>query len=132
MTRLLSVSAALAALTLAAGMTLLPGSAQAMGVSFSWSKSDACASRSPAFRLSGVPRGVKRLRFQMRDLNMPSYYHGGGTVAYKGARVARGAFSYKGPCPPRGQSHKYRWTVRALDAKGKTVGTASAARAFRR
>ena len=111
---------------------MAPGTAHAMGVSFSWSKSDACASRSPAFRLSGVPRGVKRLQFRMTDLDKPSYYHGGGSVSYKGARVARGAFSYKGPCPPRGQSHRYRWTVRALDAKGKTVGTASATRAFRR
>jgi len=122
----------LPAMALAALIMGLPQSAEAMGVSFSWSKSDACASRSPAFRLSGVPRGVKRLSFRMRDLNMPSYNHGGGTVSYKGARVARGAFSYRGPCPPPGQTHRYRWTVRAKDAKGKTVGTASATKSFRR
>ncbi len=128
-TRLISMmfSAALVGVVL-----MLPNPASAMGISFSWSKSDACASRSPAFRLSGVPKGTKRLRFQMKDLNVPSYYHGGGTVSYKGARVARGAFSYKGPCPPRGQTHRYRWKVKAMDAKGKSVGTASATKSFRR
>ena len=121
-----------AASALAFLITAIPNTAHAMGVSFSWSKSDACATRSPAFRLSGVPKGTKKLRFQMKDLNVPSYYHGGGSVSYKGARDARGAFSYKGPCPPRGQTHRYRWTVRAMDAKGKTVGTASATKSFRR
>ncbi len=132
MTICLKTAPVFGALALAGMFLFAPQAANAMGVSFSWSKADACATKSPAFKLSGVPRGAKRLRFAMKDLNVPSYYHGGGTIAYKGLKIARGAFSYRGPCPPRGQKHTYRWTVKALDAKGKTLGSASSSRAFKR
>jgi phosphatidylethanolamine-binding protein (PEBP) family uncharacterized protein len=67
----------------------------------------------------------------MVDLNLPSFRHGGGTISYQGGKeLAAGAFSYTGPCPPPGQRHNYRWTVRALDAGGKTLATASAAAPF--
>jgi len=122
----------IAAAALAGMLLLAPDAASAMGLSFSWSKLDACATKSPAFKLSGVPRGTKKLRFSMKDMNAPGYHHGGGTVSYKGPGVSRGAFSYKGPCPPRGQNHKYVWTVKALDAKGKLLGRASSSRSFRR
>jgi hypothetical protein len=41
----------------------------------------------------------------MTDLNVPSFHHGGGTVAYSGqAAVPCGAFSsgFTGPSPPPG------------------------------
>jgi phosphatidylethanolamine-binding protein (PEBP) family uncharacterized protein len=114
------------------GLALLgaPGEANAFGASFSWSGIPACSSVSPAFRLSGVPKGTKRLRFRMTDLNKPSYPHGGATVNYSGSSVRRGAIGYTGPCPPGGERHRYRWTVQALDASGKVLGTASATRTF--
>jgi hypothetical protein len=31
-----------------------------------------------------VPQGTARLQFAMTDLNVPSFHHGGGTVAYSG------------------------------------------------
>jgi len=119
-------------LALAGLFLFTPWHAYAMGVSFNWSKADTCARKSPAFKLSGVPRGTRKLRFFMKDLDVPAYFHGGGTVAYTGPWVGRGAFSYKGPCPPRGQKHSYRWTVKAVDAKGKVLGKASATRPFQR
>jgi phosphatidylethanolamine-binding protein (PEBP) family uncharacterized protein len=118
----------------ATGMLFAPAAASAktIGLSFSWSKTDACSTRSPAFSLSRVPGGAARLRFRMTDLDVPSYNHGGGAIAFTGRRVRAGAFSYRGPCPPRGQRHMYRWTVRAYDKAGKLLGTGQAQRPFAR
>jgi hypothetical protein len=103
----------------------------AMSLSFSWTGVARCSSSPPAFTLSDVPPDTSRLAFNMVDLNLPSYPHGGGTISYQGStQIAAGSFSYKGPCPPERQRHNYRWTVRALDAAGKTLATASAANPF--
>jgi phosphatidylethanolamine-binding protein (PEBP) family uncharacterized protein len=103
----------------------------AMSLSFTWDGVAPCTSSPPAFALSGVPAGTSRLAFNMVDLNVPSFPHGGGSIAYRGENhVAAGSFPYQGPCPPAGQRHNYRWTVQAIDAAGKTLATASAVRPF--
>jgi hypothetical protein len=103
----------------------------AMSVKFSWAGYQACGSGSPAFNVSDLPRGTTRLAFKMVDQNVSSYPHGGGTVAYDGAReIPAGAFSYKGPCPPSGQQHTYEWTVRALDTNGKVLGSITTTEKF--
>lgn len=101
-----------------------PSAAVAFSISVSWRGTAKCFdSQSPIIRLSRVPKSTKSIRFHMTDLDAPSYPHGGGTVAYHGQRrLAKGAFSYKGPCPPA--PHRYRWTAQALDASGKVVGRA--------
>ena len=105
--------------------------AVAMSLDFSWAWVAGCTSKPPAFTLSDVPNGTSRLAFNMVDLNLPSFPHGGGTIDYQGSdQVAAGSFTYQGPCPPKGQRHNYRWTVKALDAAGKTLATTSAAKAF--
>jgi phosphatidylethanolamine-binding protein (PEBP) family uncharacterized protein len=105
--------------------------AAAMSLGFSWAGVPRCTSSPPAFTLSDVPAGTSQLAFNMVDLDLPSFRHGGGTISYQGGnQVAAAAFSYTGPCPPPGQRHSYRWTVRALDAAGKTLATASAAAPF--
>ena len=110
-----------------------PACAQApgFGVDLSWEGTASCFDpKSPAFRLSGVPAGTKRLAFAMKDLDAPSYPHGGGAVAFTGQmQVGRGAFAYQGPCPPSGQ-HTYQWTVQAQDEAGKTLATATVAKKF--
>jgi hypothetical protein len=98
----------------------------ALSVHFTWVGIPACASTSPAFELGGVPAGTKSLSFTMTDLNVPTFHHGGSTIAYTGDSVSRGEISYTGPCPPRGEHHNYRWTVQALDAAGKVLDTGSA------
>jgi Phosphatidylethanolamine-binding protein len=98
----------------------------ALSVRFTWVGIPACASTSPAFELGGVPAGTKSLSFTMTDLNVPTFHHGGSTIAYTGDAVSRGAISYTGPCPPSGEHDNYRWTVQALDAAGKVLGTGSA------
>ena len=119
----------LAALIALSATTIAASPAAAMSFNFTWEGVNACGSSPPAFTLSDVPRETKQLAFRMVDLDYPSYPHGGGTIAYQGDQIPAGSFSYKGPCPPRGQ-HTYQWTVKALDANGKMLATAVTSRPF--
>jgi phosphatidylethanolamine-binding protein (PEBP) family uncharacterized protein len=112
-------------------LSVAASDAMAMSLSFSWAGYRACGSQSPAFTVSDVPPDTARLAFRMVDREVPSYPHGGGTVAYMGKDdIPAGAFSFKGPCPPPGQQHTYEWTVQALDRGGKAIGSAKAAEKF--
>lgn len=101
-----------------------------MKVSFDWGQTKKCFDHnSPPITLSGVPVGTAKLDIQMTDRNAMDFHHGGGKVAYDGNNsLPYGAFSYTGPCPP--SKHKYRFTVKALDAKGKELATAKAEKFF--
>ncbi len=107
-----------------------PTQANAFGARFSWVGISPCEKISPAFELSDVPGGTKRLLFEMRDLNVPRFHHGGSTIAYESNAVKKGAIRYIGPCPPSGERHHYRWTIDALDASGKVLGTATTTATF--
>lgn len=128
------LSTALFSLALAISGLCAASPANAFGVSFSWGNIPSCTSGnpntvpSPKFAISGAPKGTAKLRFALRDLNVP-YSHGGGTVAYSGGSVPAGAFKYKSPCPPDG-SHNYQWTITAMDAGGKKLGTAKATKRY--
>jgi phosphatidylethanolamine-binding protein (PEBP) family uncharacterized protein len=106
------------------------GKKSSLTLRFSWAGISACGSTSPAFELDEVPADTKLLSFAMTDLDMPSFHHGGSTVTYTGNVVERGAVTYTGPCPPRGERHNYRWTVQALDVAGNVLGTGSAEALF--
>lgn len=123
-----ALKSALLALTLLAVST--PGSATAMELSFDWGPTKSCFDRnSPPIRLKDVPKGTKKIRFRMKDLDAPNYPHGGGVVKYAGKNVfPYGSFRYRGPCPP--SRHRYRITAEALDANGKVLATAAAIRPF--
>jgi phosphatidylethanolamine-binding protein (PEBP) family uncharacterized protein len=100
--------------------------ASAFSMSFRW-----CGLGSPVFALNSVPKGTTTLQFHMIDLQVPSYNHGGGTVAYKGqSTVACGALTnYSPPSPPSG-SHSYQITVTAFGPGNSNIGSASFTRAF--
>jgi phosphatidylethanolamine-binding protein (PEBP) family uncharacterized protein len=69
----------------------------------------------------------------MMDVDVPSYAHGGGSIAFSGqSSIPCGALvgGYQGPSPPFGQTHTYRWTIKALDASGKTLGQTTAEKKF--
>jgi phosphatidylethanolamine-binding protein (PEBP) family uncharacterized protein len=119
-------------LSVAAGLAMiaLPCQAEAFTANFSWAGIPACAATSPAFALGSVPPGTKQFRFTMKDLNVPTFRHGGSTIAYQGDAVRKGAIRYVGPCPPRGERHRYRWTIEALDATGKVLGRTTATATF--
>lgn len=109
---------------------MLSGQALAMSLSFTWGPTKACFDRnSPPIHLRGVPKGTKKIRFYMKDLDAPNFRHGGGVVRYTGKNVfPYGSFHYRGPCPPT--RHRYRITAQALDASGRVLATASAVRTF--
>jgi phosphatidylethanolamine-binding protein (PEBP) family uncharacterized protein len=111
-------------------LTVVAAGAETFSVHFSWAGIPACEETSPAFELAGVPAGTRRLSFNMTDLDVPTFHHGGSAIPYEGSAVKRGAIRYIGPCPPGGQRHRYRWTVQALDAAGKVLGTATATATF--
>jgi phosphatidylethanolamine-binding protein (PEBP) family uncharacterized protein len=96
--------------------------ASAFSVKAEWGAGSGCSSVAPAFSFSKVPAGTAKLAFRMVDLNLPSYPHGGGETAFGGktsfgqGEAFGGAFSsYRGPCPPPTATHRYEWTVQALD-----------------
>lgn len=112
------------------GMALLAATlpAAAFSAKFSWRGILACGTVSPAFALKGVPRGTASLNLTMRDRDAPDFQHGGSTVPYAGhGTVPKGAVTYTGPCPPKGTSHHYIWTIHALDAKGGDLDMTEAA-----
>jgi phosphatidylethanolamine-binding protein (PEBP) family uncharacterized protein len=124
----MSMSRDLAALGIAAyALSLTASGAFAFSASFRW------CSGSPSFALTDVPTGTTALQFAMTDLNVPSFHHGGGRVAYSGqAAVPCGAFSsgFTGPSPPPGQIHTYEFSIKALGANGAVLATTTAKRKF--
>src|SRR5208282_2261623 len=104
-----------------------------MSDAFAFSASFAWCSGSPSFALTDVPQGTARLQFAMTDLNVPSFHHGGGTVAYSGqTAVPCGAFSsgFTGPSPPPGQVHTYQFSIKALGPNGAVLATTATRRKF--
>jgi phosphatidylethanolamine-binding protein (PEBP) family uncharacterized protein len=99
-------------------LTFSTADASAFSMTFRW-----CGSGSPAFSLSGVPEGTTTLQFHMTDLNVPSFNHGGGTVAYKGqSTVPCGALKNHAPPSPPSGSHSYQITVTAFGAGNAELG----------
>ncbi len=100
---------------------------------FAFSASFAWCSGSSSFTLTDVPQATARLQFAMTDLNVPSFHHGGGTVAHSGqTTVPCGAFSsgFAGPSPPPGQVHTYQFSIKALGPNGAVLATTTTRRKF--
>jgi phosphatidylethanolamine-binding protein (PEBP) family uncharacterized protein len=108
-------------------LSLAAPEAFAFSATFRW------CSGSPSFTLSDVPAGTAALQFAMTDLDVPSFRHGGGKIAYSGQRtIACGAFSsgFIGPSPPPGQVHTYQFSIKAIGADGAVLATTTARRKF--
>lgn len=131
--KLLGLHAAVLSVAVFAG-----GESLALGISVKWAAGSGCSGQSPAMSLNGVPKGTATLILAMTDLDLPSYAHGGGSVAFTGKTSFApgevfGMFSsYRGPCPPPGVKHRYQWTIEAQDASGKSLGRASTTLPFAR
>ena len=108
-------------------------------IEFSWEGLKLCNTGSPfivsnpIFKVSGLPKGTEGIEFRLQDLYAPSFNHGGGWIEIsKDGKVASNSFKYKSPCPPSGK-HRYKWTAKAKDKKGrsgKTLATATAIRFY--
>jgi phosphatidylethanolamine-binding protein (PEBP) family uncharacterized protein len=121
----------------ATAFLLAPTGLQAFEIGFDWGPLELCTSGipnivdNPTFTLSDVPEGTRFIRFDLVDLDVPSYDHGGGTVGWNGQnKIAPGAFRYQSPCPPDGR-HRYEWTATALDGEnGNALGQTSAEKLY--
>jgi phosphatidylethanolamine-binding protein (PEBP) family uncharacterized protein len=115
------------AVVLAAGIS----EAAAFSASFRWCSKTPQSTVSPAFTLSGAPKGAVSLRLAMTD-HQASYNHGGGVIPFRGGNVPCGAIAHGwvGPFPPNGEVHTYEFTIDALDGAGKVLATAHATRKF--
>ncbi|MDG1529973.1 MAG: hypothetical protein P8Q99_01340 [Paracoccaceae bacterium] len=116
---------------------MIAPAAEAFEFQFNWKGLKSCTSgnpntvKNPNFSLKDVPAGTKFIRFKLTDLNVPSYNHGGGVVAYNGQKsIAPGTFKYKSPCPPNGV-HTYQWSATAQKRKnGGKIATAKSNRKY--
>ncbi len=103
-----------------------------LNVQFSWKGIKRCSDYSPRIKVSGIPKGTKYLKVELKDLDVPSWNHGGGKVAYKGSSIIPAGSlksGYNGPCPPSG-SHRYQFTVYAVNVKNVIIGVGKATKKF--
>jgi phosphatidylethanolamine-binding protein (PEBP) family uncharacterized protein len=122
----------LPALLIACAGSQVDPSAADLGVAFSWRASDRCSSLSPEIRVTGFPPATRSFQVKLVDLDVPTWNHGGGSVANDNSGVIRpGALKsgYNGPCPPSGR-HRYQFTVKALDVAGNVIGIGKAVQPF--
>jgi Raf kinase inhibitor-like YbhB/YbcL family protein len=103
---------------------------------------------SPKLDWSGVPEGTSELRLSLTDPDAPggTFTHwsvtgidpsssgvGEGSVPVGGTEQRNdfGSVAYGGPCPPRGRgSHRYVFTIEALDDDGNALGSATLTTTF--
>jgi Raf kinase inhibitor-like YbhB/YbcL family protein len=103
---------------------------------------------SPPLDWSGVPEGTTELRLSVTDPDAPggTFTHWSvtgidpssvgvaeGSVPTGGTEQRNdfGSAAYAGPCPPRGRgSHRYLFTIEALDDVGNALGSATLTTTF--
>ncbi len=103
-----------------------------LAVDFSWEGIGKCSNHSPEIRVADIPPGTKSFKVKLKDFNAPNWNHGGGTVTNDGSGIIpAGALkgAYNGPCPPGG-SHKYQFTVKAVNEAGIIIGIGKATKKF--
>lgn len=104
---------------------VIPKDADEMDVAFSWEGIKACIHESPEIRVAQIPDGTVELQVRLKDIDLPAYNHGGGSVKHDGSGIIpAGALTigYNGPCPPPGSRHKYEFSVIAKNAEGVIIG----------
>ena len=95
-----------------------------LNVDFDWTEKSRCSTVSPPITVANVPQQTRYLKVTIKDLDMPSYNHGGGEFPYNGSSIIREAAIssyYRGPPPPYGVVHSYELTVQALGPDRKLV-----------
>jgi Raf kinase inhibitor-like YbhB/YbcL family protein len=101
---------------------------------------------SPALRWTHPPRGTHSFSLSIVDLDThPRFLHwsvngispathrlASGAHAGRSRRNSFGHVGYDGPCPPAGQTHRYRFRLVALDARGRVLAAATLVGTYRR
>ena len=114
-----------------AGAKVAPDAAD-LGVDFSWENTKPCSRVSPVIHVADFPVQTTWFKVSLKDLDVPDWNHGGGKFANDDSGVIpAGALKegYSGPCPPGG-SHRYQFTVKAVDKEGTIIGIGKRTRRF--
>ena len=93
-------------------------------VKIAWDKIEKCSYESPEIKIFNLPKKTKYINVSLRDANVPSWNHGGGTVKYNGSNIIKKGMlkdGYNGPCPPYG-SHLYIYSIKTLDSNDTIIG----------
>ncbi|QTA81672.1 Phosphatidylethanolamine-binding domain-containing protein [Desulfonema limicola] len=101
-------------------------------INFSWEGTNNCSNKSPEIKISNIPKGTKTFKIKLKDLDVPTWNHGGGIVNNDGSGIIKaGALrrGYNGPCPPDG-SHIYQFDVKAINEQGIIIGMGKASKSF--
>lgn len=112
---------------------VIPKDAAEMEVTFSWDGIEACTHESPEIRVDRIPDGTVQLQAMLKDISLPAYNHGGGSVKHDGSGIIpAGALTigYNGPCPPQGERHKYEFWVMAKNGQGAIIGFGKSRQSF--
>jgi phosphatidylethanolamine-binding protein (PEBP) family uncharacterized protein len=112
---------------------IIPKDAAEMQVDFSWEGIEACTHESPEIRVADIPEGTVELRVRLKDISLPAYNQGGGSIKHDGSGIIpAGALKtgYNGPCPPPGARNNYEFSVMAVDAEGVIIGFGKSRRSF--
>ncbi|MET0532402.1 MAG: hypothetical protein ABW003_29480 [Microvirga sp.] len=119
-----------ASLLILGSLGMSPASAADMTLEFSWRGVEACRGGgvSPALQVKNAPRGTRTFFFTLeRILGRETRELGGSSVPFRAdGQIPPGSVYTNAPCEPA----DYRWTVKALDATGRTIATASKAEFF--
>jgi phosphatidylethanolamine-binding protein (PEBP) family uncharacterized protein len=103
-----------------------------LSVEFTWKDTKACSNISPEILVSNLPAEIQIVKVVLTDIDVPTWNHGGGEIDNFGnGKIPAGSLKsgYNGPCPPSG-SHRYQFTVKAVDADGVIIGIGKAERKF--
>lgn len=101
---------------------------------------------SPPLSWTAPPAGTTTLSLRLVDLDTtPQFRHwlvsgipttmrslGAGSHVGNAAENTFGRSGYGGPCPPPGQTHRYLFTLTALDRRGKLLASARLLVTYRR
>ena len=101
----------------------IPRDAAKMDVEFSWEGIQPCTHESPEIRVTNIPDKTIIFRVQLKNITIPVWNQGGGSVKHDGL-IPAGALQigYNGPCPPPGKRQKYEFSVMAINAENEIIG----------
>lgn len=103
----------------------IPRDAAKMTVDFSWEGIKPCTHESPEIRVTNIPDKTIIFRIQLKNITIPDWNQGGGSVKHDGSGlIPAGALQigYNGPCPPPGKRQKYEFWVMAVNTENEIIG----------
>lgn len=116
--------------------TVEPSAVTFIVIDASWTAKSECSTISPPMKLLFIPANTSQIVINMVDSAAPNTLLATDVITANGRTtqsIPEGALrSYKGPCPPKGSTHEYTFTVIAYSKSGKTLGEGTSGMPFSR